>query len=50
MHVDRTTGRLSWDERFRDQGATTPGVSYHRASFPNGVKGMAMPHGAVFVR
>jgi hypothetical protein len=23
-------------------------VSYMRASWPNGVKGMAMPHGAVF--
>jgi hypothetical protein len=50
MHLDRSTGRLSWDERFRDRGAASPGVSYHRASFPNGVRGMAMPHGAVFVR
>lgn len=50
MHLDPSTGRLSWDERFRDRGATTPGVSYHRAGFPNGVTGMAMPHGAVFVR
>ena len=49
MQLDRSTGRLSWDERFRDRGAASPGVSYHRASFPNGVKGMAMPHGAVFV-
>lgn len=50
MHLDRSTGRLSWDERFRDRGAASPGVSYHRESFPNGVRGMAMPHGAVFVR
>jgi len=50
MHLDRATGHLSWDEGFRDRGAATPGVSYHRASFPNGVTGMAMPHGAVFVR
>jgi hypothetical protein len=50
MHLDRSTGRLSWDERFRDRGAASPGVSYHRASIPNGVTGMAMPHGAVFVR
>jgi hypothetical protein len=50
MRLDPSTGRLSWDERFRDHGAKTPGVSYHRASFPNGVTGMAMPHGAVFVR
>ncbi len=48
--LDRATGRLSWDERFKDAGATSPGVSYHRATWPNGVTGMAMPHGAVFVR
>lgn len=49
MHLDRSTGRLSWDQSFRDRGATAPGVSYHRASWPNGMKGMAMPHGALFV-
>ena len=48
-HLDRTTGHLTWDEAFRDAGAAKPGVSYHRASWPNGVKGMAMPHGALFV-
>jgi hypothetical protein len=48
-HFDRSTGRLSLDAGFRDSGATKPGVSYDRASWPNGVKGMAMPHGAVFV-
>jgi hypothetical protein len=48
-HFDRATGRLSWDERFRDPGSRTFGVSYNRASWPNGVKGMAMPHGALFV-
>jgi len=49
-HFDRATGRLSWDARFKDAGATAPGVSFHRENWPNGVKGMAMPHGAVFVR
>jgi len=48
-HFDRATGRLSWDTAFKDAGAASPGVSYHRGSWPNGVKGMAMPHGAVFV-
>ena len=48
-HLDKATGRLSWDESFRDAGAAKPGVSYHKASWPNGVKGMAMPHGALFV-
>lgn len=48
-HFDRTTGRLAWDSTFKDPGATSPGVSYHKAVWPNGVHGMAMPHGAVFV-
>ena len=48
-HFDRSTGMLTWDERFRDVGATSPGVSFHRANWPNGVTGMAMPHGALFV-
>jgi hypothetical protein len=49
LRLDRSTGRLSWDATFKDAGATAPGMSYHRASWPNGVTGMAMPHGAVFV-
>jgi hypothetical protein len=48
-HFDRATGRLSWDQGFRDAGSATPGVSYHRAQWPNGLKGMLMPHGALFV-
>ncbi|HEV8151245.1 MAG TPA: hypothetical protein VGP61_13770 [Gemmatimonadales bacterium] len=48
-HLDRSTGRLSWDRAFADPGAMSPGVSYHREAWPNGVRGMAMPHGAVFV-
>jgi len=48
-HFDPATGRLAWDERFRDPGSRTPGVSYHRAQWPNGLKGMLMPHGALFV-
>ncbi|HEX6816700.1 MAG TPA: hypothetical protein VF102_13555 [Gemmatimonadaceae bacterium] len=48
-HFDRATGRLTWDERFKDAGAASAGISYDRASWPNGVRGMAMPHGAVFV-
>lgn len=48
-HFDRSTGHLSWDIRFKDATAGSPGVSYDRARWPNGVQGMAMPHGAVFV-
>lgn len=47
---DRATGKLSWDDMFRDAGASTRGVSYGMRLWPNGAKGMAMPHGAVFVR
>ena len=48
-HFDRQTGHLSWDDRFKAAGSAAIGISYDRASWPNGVKGMAMPHGAVFV-
>ena len=48
-HLDRETGHLTWDERFRDPGSPGPGVSYHRAHWPNGLTGMLMPHGALFV-
>jgi hypothetical protein len=48
-HLNKTTGHLSWDKAFRDSASTKPGVSYHREIWPNGVKGMAMPHGALFV-
>lgn len=48
-NLDKSTGRLSWDEAFRDPGAAKPGVSYKRDTWPNAVKGMAMPHGALFV-
>jgi hypothetical protein len=48
-HFDRATGRLAWDARFRDPGSHSPGVSYHRARWPNGMTGMLMPHGALFV-
>lgn len=49
LRFDRATGRLAWDEQFRDSAAAAPGVSFRRASWPNGAHGMAMPHGAVFV-
>lgn len=47
---DSATGRLTWDERFRDTSAVLPGVSFDRPTWPNGVAGRAKPFGAVFVR
>ena len=38
---DAKTGKLSWDDRFN--------LSFHHVEWPNGYKGMVMPHGAVFV-
>ncbi|HEX2721654.1 MAG TPA: hypothetical protein VHM24_01950 [Gemmatimonadaceae bacterium] len=46
---DAKTGKLTWDERFKDPGASKPGVSFLNVNWPNGVKGKATPHGAVFV-
>lgn len=46
--LDAATGRLSWDEAFRDAGATRPGVSFDRATWPHGSVEHAMPHGALF--
>jgi hypothetical protein len=47
--LDPRTGRLRWDERFRDAGTTRPGLSFERVSWPDGPAGAAMPHAAVFV-
>jgi len=47
-HLDRATGRLTWDEKFRDPGAPTNAVSFDR-KWPDGQTRMAMPHAALFV-
>lgn len=46
---DTATGKLTWDDRFKDAGATKPGVTFLNVSWPNGVKGKVVPHGALFV-
>ena len=48
--LDRTTGRLAIDAAFRDDGASAPGVSFTRTTWPHGATGSAEPHGAVFSR
>ncbi|MEO5800758.1 MAG: hypothetical protein ABIZ70_12090, partial [Gemmatimonadales bacterium] len=42
------TGKLTLDERFRDEGATTPGVRMDNKVWPHGGNGAGKPHGAVF--
>ena len=48
LNFDETTGRLSIDTRFRDAGATVPGVRMDNKSWPHGGNAAAIPHGAVF--
>jgi hypothetical protein len=50
VNFDPTTGTLSMDERFRDAGATPPGISLTGGRWPHGFTGTAVPHGAVFSR
>lgn len=47
--LDARTGALRWDERFRDSGATVPGLGFERVEGPAGVIAAAMPHASVFV-
>jgi hypothetical protein len=48
--LDSATGKIVWDEKFRDAGSDKPGVSLENVSWPNGVKGKVQPHGALFIR
>ena len=48
--LDRSTGRVILDSMFRDAGGSEPGLSFRRSTWPHGVSGVAIPHGAVFSR
>ncbi len=50
VNFDSATGALTLDETFRMAGASHPGISFDRASWPHGDTGAAVPHGAVFQR
>ena len=50
LDLDSQTGRLTLDERFRDAGSKTLGVSMDGKSWPHGFRGDAYPHGTVFSR
>jgi len=50
VDFDPASGALTMDERFRDAGATRPGVSFSQKKWPHGFTGTAIPHGTVFSR
>jgi hypothetical protein len=50
VNFDPASGALTLDERFRDAGATRPGVSFTQKKWPHGFTGTAVPHGTVFSR
>jgi len=50
LTFDMATGALARDERFRDDGASTPGVRFDNKRWPHGSSVKGVPHGAVFGR
>lgn len=45
---DESTGQLALDRRFRDEGATEPGMRMDNKTWPHGGNAAGIPHGAVF--
>ncbi len=50
LRFDATTGQLTRDTRFRDEGAMVPGFRMDNKSWPHGGNAKGIPHGAVFGR
>ena len=50
LRFDRSSGRLTVDEAFRNADSSRPGFSMTNLALPNGFRGTALPHGAVFSR
>jgi len=47
---DTTTGSLTIDDRFREEGAAEPGFRMDNKTWPHGGNAKGKPHGAVFSR
>ena len=45
---DSDTGRLSIDDRFREEGSSAPGFRMDNKTWPHGGSAAGIPHGAVF--
>ena len=50
VNFNPENGALAMDERFRDAGATSPGIDLSGKTWPHGFTGRAVPHGTVFSR
>lgn len=48
-NFDQQTGALTLDEKFRDPGSNSAGVSMDGKTWPHGFHGNAYPHGTVFL-
>ena len=48
VNIDKQTGGLSFDKRFKEEGTEEIGINFERESWPHGTTGSAIPHGAVF--
>ena len=48
--VDTATGRVTLDERFREEGAAIPGFRMDGKTWPHGGQAAGIAHGAVFSR
>ena len=48
VDIDRDSGALMIDERFREPGAERPGIRFDRDNWPHGGTGPAIVHGALF--
>ena len=48
VQLDPATGRLSWDEGFREANSARRGVGFDRHVWPHGTVTAAMPHAALF--
>jgi hypothetical protein len=50
LHFDASTGQLTRDRRFREEGAAAPGFRMDNKEWPHGGRAPGVPHGAVFSR
>lgn len=50
LRFDATTGMLTRDERFREEGSASPGFRMDNKTWPHGGSAKGVPHGAVFSR